>query len=75
MYEGIDSQKTMGNMLMSQNDLYTLSFYSANNQEPILIIQCKKLMQQNISGEEAQKINSSSSAEKSYNMYIGEIQK
>lgn len=71
----IDSQKTMGNMLMSQNDLYTLSFYSANNQEPILIIQCKKLMQQNISGEEAQKINSSCSAEKSYNMYIGEIQK
>lgn len=68
----IDTQKTMGNMLMIQSDNYTISFYS-NSNEPTLIIRCKKLMTQNIHGEEAKKMNPSCSVEKTYNMYVGEI--
>ena len=71
----IDTQKTMGNMLMSQSENYKISFYLANNNEPALVIDCKKLMQQTIQGEEAQKMNPNCQKEKSYNMYVGEIVK
>lgn len=71
----IDTQKTMGNMLMIQSDNYKISFYSANNSQPVVVIQCKKLMTQNINGEEAQKMSPSCVVGKSYNMYVGEILK
>ena len=71
----IDTQKTMGNMLMSQSENYKISFYLANNNEPALVIECKKLMQQTIQGEEAQKMSPNCQKEKSYNMYVGEIVK
>lgn len=71
----IDTQKTMGNMLMIQSDNYRISFYSANNSQPVVVIECKKLMTQNINGEEAQKMNANCIASKSYNMYVGEILK
>lgn len=71
----IDTQKTMGNLLMTQSDNYKISFYSANNNQPTVVIQCKKLMTQNINGEEAQKMNPSCVVGKSYNMYVGEILK
>ena len=65
----------MGNLLMTQSDNYKISFYSANNNQPTVVIQCKKLMTQNINGEEAQKMNPSCVVGKSYNMYVGEILK
>lgn len=71
----IDTQKTMGNMLMSQSDNYKISFYLTNTNEPSLVINCKKLMQQTIQGEEAQKMSPNCQKEKSYNMYVGEIVK
>lgn len=71
----IDSQKTMGNMLMSQSDNYKISFFPANNSQAAVIINCKKLMTQNINGEEAQKMNPSCEVGKTYNMYVGEILK
>lgn len=71
----IDTQKTMGNMLMSQSENYKISFYTANNNKPAVVIVCKKLMQQNIKGEEAQKMSPNCQNEKSYNMYVGEIVK
>lgn len=71
----IDTQKTMGNMLMTQSENYKISFYSANNTHPVVVILCKKLMAQNITGEEAKKMNSNCTVEKSYNMYVGEILK
>ena len=71
----IDTQKAMGNMLMSQSENYKISFYLANNNEPALVIDCKKLMQQTIQGEEAQKMSPNCQKEKSYNMYVGEIVK
>lgn len=71
----IDTQKTMGNLLMTHNDNYKISFYLSNNSQPAVIINCKKLMAQTINGEEAQKMNPSCIVGKSYNMYVGEILK
>ena len=71
----IDTQKTMGNMLMAQSENYKISFYTTNNNQPIVVINCKKLMQQTINGEEAQKMSPNCIVGKSYNMYVGEILK
>ena len=71
----IDTQKTMGNMLMAQSENYKISFYTANNNQPAVVINCKKLMAQTINGEEAQKMSPNCIVEKSYNMYVGEITK
>ena len=71
----IDTQKTMGNMLMTQSDNYKISFYSANNSQPVAVINCKKLMAQTINGEEAKKMSPNCIVGKSYNMYVGEILK
>ena len=68
----IDTQKTMGNMLMEKSDSYKITFYSLEN-KPVLTIHCKKLMNQTINGEEAKKMSKNCVAEKSYNMYVGEI--
>jgi hypothetical protein len=68
----IDTQKTMGNMLMEKSDTYKITFYSSDNKQTQSIL-CKKLMSQTINGQEAQKISKDCVAEKSYNMYVGEI--
>ena len=69
----IDTQKTMGNLLMTQSENYKISFYQSNNNQPVVIINCKKLMAQTINGEEAKKMSSNCIVGKSYNMYVGEI--
>ena len=71
----IDTQKTMGNLLMTQSDNYKISFYHNNNSEPAVVINCKKLMAQTINSEEAQKMSPNCTIGKSYNMYVGEILK
>ena len=71
----IDTQKTMGNLLMTQSDNYTISFYTSNNTQPSVVIRCKKLMAQTIDGKEAKKMSPSCIVGKSYNMYVGEILK
>ena len=74
-YTIIDAQKTMANMLMSQNDSFTLSFYMIGNNEASVVFNCKKMMQQSVNGEEAVKMNPACDMSKSYNVYVGEIQK
>lgn len=69
----IDTQKTMGNLLMSQAQEYTISFFQANSNKPCVIIKCKKLMQQSMTGKEAKNMNPNCVEGKSYNMYVGEI--
>ena len=69
----IDTQKTMGNLLMTQSENYKISFYQSNNNQPMVVINCKKLMTQTINGEEAKKMSSNCIVGKSYNMYVGEI--
>ena len=43
------------------------------NSEPWLIVNCKKLMKQTVTGEEAKKMNPSNDGQKAYNMYVGEV--
>ena len=69
----IDTQKTMGNLLMTQSENYKISFHQSNNNQPVVVINCKKLMAQTINGEEAKKMSSNCIVGKSYNMYVGEI--
>ena len=71
----IDTQKTMGNLLMTQSENYKISFYQSNNNQPAVVINCKKLMAQTINGEEAKKMSPNCIVGKSYNMYVGEILK
>lgn len=71
----IDTQKTMGNMLLSQSQSYTISFYQNGSSKPSLAVKCNKLTQQTLSGEEAKKMNPNNDEGKSYNMYVGEIVK
>ena len=72
-YTIIDTKKTMANMLLQQIENYTLSFYMAGNNEANVVFNCKKMMQQNINGEEAVKMNSSCNKSNTYNVYVGEI--
>ena len=69
----IDQSKSMGNMLMDQSDNYKISFYKQGSSEPWLIVNCKKLMKQTVTGEEAKKMNPSNNGQKAYNMYVGEV--
>lgn len=71
----IDTQKTMGNMLLEQSDNYTVSFYLKGSNEPCVVVKCKKLMKQTVTGEEAKKMNPSNDGQKTYNMYVGEVVK
>lgn len=71
----IDQSKSMGNMLMDQSDNYKISFYKQGSSEPWLIVNCKKLMKQTVTGEEAKKMNPSNDGQKAYNMYVGEVVK
>lgn len=69
----IDTQKKMGNLLMSQSETFRISFYSNNSNQATVIIDCKKLMTQSINAEEAKKMNLKCENNKSYNLYIGEV--
>lgn len=69
----IDTQKTMSNILMSQSDNYRISFYPNGSNQPSVVIECKKMMMQNVKGEEAKKMSPSCNPDKSYNVYVGEV--
>lgn len=69
----IDTQKTMSNLLLVQSDEYQISFYPNGSNEPSVVIHCKKMMMQNVKGEEAKKMNAACNPEKAYNVYVGEV--
>lgn len=69
----IDTQKTMSNLLLAQSDNYRISFYPNGSNQPSVVIECKKMMMQNVKGEEAKKMNPSCDPAKSYNVYVGEV--
>ena len=62
-------------MLLAQSETNTISFYLAGNNEPAVVLSCKKMMQQNVKGEEAKKMNPACDATKAYNVYVGELVK
>ncbi|MGL5980964.1 MAG: DUF4468 domain-containing protein [Phocaeicola sp.] len=69
----LEENKKMGNMLLEQNENYTIRFYQAGGEKPTVVIECKKLMVQSQTGEEAKIANPNRDSSKNYNMYIGEI--
>ena len=69
----IDTQKTMSNILMSQSDNYRISFYPNGSNQPSVVIESKKMMMQNVKGEEAKKMNPSCNPDKSNNVNVGEV--
>ena len=70
----IETQKTLANMLLAQNDAYSIKFYIQGNNEAALTIRCKKISQQKIDGTEANKMNPKNNASKTYNLYVGEVE-
>ena len=71
----IESSKKMGNLLMSQAEDYTISFFNENSNKPCLVIKCLKMGQQELKGKSAKNLNPNCEEGKSYNMYIGAVQK
>lgn len=71
----LNQNKKLGNLLLDQSETYTVSFYDEGQSEPWLTVHCKKMMKQNVSGKEAQKMNASSDSSQSYNLYVGEVVK
>ncbi|MGP1475869.1 MAG: DUF4468 domain-containing protein [Phocaeicola sp.] len=70
----VDTQKTMANMMFTNNDSYEIRFYKNGQNQPVQTIKCKKLTQQSTKGSEAMKINSKAKPESTYNMYVGEVE-
>ncbi|EJX07798.1 hypothetical protein, secreted [gut metagenome] len=71
----LNQHKKLGNLLLEQSEDYTVSFYDEGQSEPWLTVRCKKMMKQEVSGEEAQKMNAGSDGSQSYNLYVGEVVK
>ena len=69
----IESSKKMGNMLMTQAQEYTISFFTLDSSQPCVVIKCKKLIEQEIKGKAAKNMNPNCAEGKSYNMYVGGI--
>lgn len=71
----LNQNKKLGNLLLDQSETYTVSFYDEGQSEPWLTVHCKKMMKQEVSGEEAKKMNAGSDGSQSYNLYVGEVVK
>ncbi|GFH99748.1 DUF4468 domain-containing protein [uncultured Phocaeicola sp.] len=71
----LDTQKTMSNMLMAESKSYKISFYHLGEDKPFVVVNCKKLTQQSLNGEEAKNMNPANDGSKTYNMYVGEVMK
>ena len=69
----LDTRKAIANLLLTSNENFTISFYKEGESKPSEVINCKRLMQQNINAEEAAKINAGNKDGGNYNMFVGEI--
>ena len=62
-------------MLMAESKSYKISFYHLGEDKPFVVVNCKKLTQQSLNGEEAKNMNPANDGSKTYNMYVGEVMK
>jgi hypothetical protein len=69
----IDTQKTAANLLMVDNNHYTIELYREGEATPYRSLVCVKLSAQQVSGAEATQMNAALDATKTYNMFVGEI--
>lgn len=71
----MDQSRIAASALMEQSESYSVQFYTANNTQPNIVIECKKMMSQNMSADEVKTLNQSADTTKTYTMYTGEITK
>ena len=69
----IDQSRYAASTLMEHNDTYRISFYTARDTEPAVVIECRKSTTQKMSAEELKSLNQSIDPSKEYTLYIGEI--
>ena len=72
-YTLIDKSRMAISLIMEHSDSYKISFYQAGNTEPIVVIDCRKSMKQDLTSEELKSLNQQVDTNKKYTMYIGAI--
>lgn len=71
----IDQSRIAATALMEQSDTYKISFYTSNNTQASVVIECKKAMAQKMTADDLKSLNQSVDTSKQYTMYIGEVTK
>ena len=72
-YTLIDQSRIAISLIMEHSDTYKISFYQAGSTEPVVVIDCKKSMKQELTSEELKSLNQQMDTTKKYTMYIGDI--
>ena len=72
-YTLIDQSRMAISLIMEHSDTYKISFYQAGSTEPMVVIDCKKSMKQELTSEELKSLNQQIDATKKYTMYIGAV--
>ena len=72
-YTLIDKSRMAVSLIMEHSDTYKISFYPAGSAEPVVVIDCKKSMKQDLTSEELKSLNQQIDTNKKYAMYIGVI--
>lgn len=71
----LDQSRIAASALMEQSETYSIQFYTANNTQPSIVIECKKMMSQKMSADEVKALNQTADTTKTYIMYTGEVTK
>ena len=74
-YTLIDKSRLAASLIMEQSDTYKISFYQKGSAEPVIVIECKKSMKQELTSEELKSLNQHVDMNKKYTMYIGSVTK
>ena len=72
-YTLIDKSRMAISLIMEHSDSYKISFYQAGSTEPVVVIECRKSMKQDLTSEELKSLNQQVDTNKKYTMYIGAI--
>lgn len=71
----LDESRIAATALMEQSDTYKISFYTAGQTQPCVVVECKKSMAQKMSAADLESLHIQADASKSYTMYMGEVQR
>ena len=61
------------NALLEQSDSYKISFYTAGQTQPSIVIECKKSMSQKMTADDLKALNVQTDNAQTYTMYMGEV--
>ena len=74
-YTIVDQSKMMANVLLKNSEKFSIMIYAQGEEKAMIVIECKKPMLQEMSAEDLKSLNPNITANKKYNMYIGEVTK